>query len=424
MMKIAIAHDFSCPYCWVGWLQSQKLSQEFGAEIEWLGYELWPELLEWPTPNPKITPANKPETSTKLSLLLAADQIKIPDIQRPNRMRTFNAHQAVEYAKTVGQQAAMIEALYRAYWCEARDINNIETIIELSEPFISDLKALRVAMIENRFDDQVVDFDAPAYESGIYNVPTFFIGDERLAEQPYSVLRDAFLRQNNEAELTPIYRGVTFPGPNKESKKPYVFINMVSTIDGKIITGDRDEHVADLGSDIDHFLMHRLEEKADAVLVGAGSLRASGVHWNPKTHFRFVITQSGNVDCKSAFLSNGAPYIITSDQNKTDFLPHVHVIRIPQHEFCAQAILRHLFALGVKNLNLLGGSIINSMFIREEMVDEIFLTIAPKLKLGEKTPTIADGESLSRNEVKKMQLVEHHRVGDELFLRYRRSELH
>ena len=34
-------------------------------------------------------------------------------------------------------------------------------------------------------------FDDDAYNSGIYNVPTYFVGDERLAEQPYVVLRDA-----------------------------------------------------------------------------------------------------------------------------------------------------------------------------------------------------------------------------------------
>jgi hypothetical protein len=36
-----------------------------------------------------------------------------------------------------------------------------------------------------------VGFDDPAYASGVYNVPTFFIGEERYAEQPLTVLKKA-----------------------------------------------------------------------------------------------------------------------------------------------------------------------------------------------------------------------------------------
>lgn len=419
-MKITVAHDFTCPYCWVGWFQAEKLKREFGVEIEWLGYELWPEHLEWPAASPAVVPNNKPEVPTKLGLLLMIEQLEVPKVIRPPRMRTFRAHQAVEFAKTEGKHEELIRALYEAYWLEGANINDADVIASIAEGVVSDIPEMLQAIAEDRFGDQVVDFDDPAYAAGVYNVPTFFVGDQRIAEQPYQVIRKAMLELQSEPELTSVYRDVEFSGPVESENRPYVFLNMVSTLDGKIITGDRDEPVDDLGSKTDHFLMHRLERKADAVLVGAGSLRASGPKWNPKTDFRFVISKSGNVDCDSAYLSNGKPYVITCTSNQSEFPAHVNVIRIPDDGFGARAILERIRDLGVDVVNLLGGSIINAMFIREDVVDEMFLTIAPKLKLGEDVPTIADGVPLLRSEVKRLKLVEVNRIEDELFLRYRR----
>jgi len=50
-VTLPIAHDFICPWCWVGLLQALKLKKEFGVALEWKGYELWPEELAWPVPS-------------------------------------------------------------------------------------------------------------------------------------------------------------------------------------------------------------------------------------------------------------------------------------------------------------------------------------------------------------------------------------
>ena len=50
--------------------------------------------------------------------------------------------------------------------------------------------------------------DAPAYASGVYNVPTFFIGKERYAEQTYSVIRDAVERASARAQIERLLRPV------------------------------------------------------------------------------------------------------------------------------------------------------------------------------------------------------------------------
>ena len=191
-LRIPVAHDFICPWCWVGLLQSKRLKAEFGVEFDWLGYELYPEELEWPLAVPAPPPpANKPPVPSRFDLILAADGITMPAVVRPRRMRTFFAHQAVEFAKVEGTQDAVVEKLYRALFEEGLEINKPEVLLNLGTGIIQDLAGYEEAILERKFRDMIVKFDDDAHANGIYNVPTFFIGSARYAEQPYVVLQKA-----------------------------------------------------------------------------------------------------------------------------------------------------------------------------------------------------------------------------------------
>ena len=190
-LTIPIAHDFICPWCWVGFFQAKRLREEFGAEIDWRGYELFPDALEWPaqTPAPE-PPANKPATPSRLDFILVTDEIEIPKVAKPHQMRTHNAHEALEYAKLEGKAGAFAEVLYRAFWEKGRDINHPEVLRELAEGLL-DVEAMAGAVERRAFAANIVGFDDDAYAAGVYNVPTFWIGGERYAEQPYAVLKKA-----------------------------------------------------------------------------------------------------------------------------------------------------------------------------------------------------------------------------------------
>ncbi|MBA2241181.1 MAG: dihydrofolate reductase family protein, partial [Solirubrobacterales bacterium] len=62
--------------------------------------------------------------------------------------------------------------------------------------------------------------------------------------------------------------------PTRSAARPYVVLNMVSTVDGKIALGGR---TAGLGSRLDRSLMRRVRAAADAVMVGSATLRAEPV---------------------------------------------------------------------------------------------------------------------------------------------------
>jgi len=196
---------------------------------------------------------------------------------------------------------------------------------------------------------------------------------------------------------------------------------MISTIDGKTVSGNRDESVVDLGSATDHEAMRRLETLADAVMIGAGTLRSSGPVWNPRSKIRVVVTAHGNVPFDSAFLTNGRPYLAVPKDNATEIPPNVGKLKAGQGTVDFVSLFQQLRSLGVRTLLVLGGSELNGQLLHLDLVDELFLTMAPKIKLGRDLPTYAGGEPLDRKNLLSFELVEHHVAGGEVFLRYRRE---
>lgn len=177
----------------MGLLQALELKREFGIEFEWRGYELYPDSVEFPTSPalPKVV-TNRPETPTRMALAYAAQGIERPTNRGPGNLRTHHAHEAVELAKLGGTQDALVERLYRAYWEEAQDISDPAVLIELASAYVNPLE-LEQVLRERRFAANIVEYDVPAYATGVYNVPTFWIGGDRYAEQPYEILRKAML---------------------------------------------------------------------------------------------------------------------------------------------------------------------------------------------------------------------------------------
>ena len=216
-----------------------------------------------------------------------------------------------------------------------------------------------------------------------------------------------------------IYRDLKLP--SGFNRRPYALIDMVATIDGKILSGDRDDPVVDLGSPLDHDLMKRIAGQVDAVLLGAQTLRTTLASWDPGTTTRIVVTNSGNLPYDSKFFKTGKAFIATSNASKLEPPNGIDILRAGDQKADLQQILEQLRGHDVERLLVLGGSELNAQLLKNDLVDELFLTIAPKVKLGRDIPTYADGDALDREGMLRFRIVESHVVGDEVFLRYRRE---
>lgn len=230
-----------------------------------------------------------------------------------------------------------------------------------------------------------------------------------------------------------------------------MFTNMVMTLDGKTVSGSREEAVMDLGSPADHAAMRSIQAAADAVMIGAGTLRATKGIWFPSHLVRVVVTRSGQVPLGSRFFTDVPEKAIIAGgeagvpDRQAESLPHGdltpgagkgaalkrQVESLPHGvtyfppvggELDMMALLRFLrVERGVTRLLVEGGSELNGELFGLGLVDEMFITLAPKVKLGRATPTYAGGEPLPRGHLQSFELISESRVGDELFLRYRKG---
>jgi riboflavin biosynthesis pyrimidine reductase len=74
---------------------------------------------------------------------------------------------------------------------------------------------------------------------------------------------------------------------------------------------------------------------------------------------------------------------------------------------------------GVKRVLVEGGGTLNFSFFRENLVDEFYITVTPRILGGAAAPSPVDGKGFLRNSHVRLKLLSSRKDGDELFLRYR-----
>jgi len=166
------------------------------------------------------------------------------------------------------------------------------------------------------------------------------------------------------------------PRHEEREGRPFVAMNFVATLDGRATIDGRS---GPIGSEADTEMLVGLRTRFDAVMIGAGTKRAEGYE---NVSRRLVVVESG-----------------------------------PEGPVDLPALLRELREEGVRALLCEGGPTLHGALQAEGLVDELFLTIAPKLSGGE-APRILEGPL---GEVAELELVWLLESEGELFARYRRS---
>ena len=224
----------------------------------------------------------------------------------------------------------------------------------------------------------------------------------------------------------------------KSDRRPYILLNYALSLDGKLSTEQRDP--VRFTSRIDRGLMDEIRADADAVLIGAGTLRAEDPPVRIKTARRrderrrlgkpphpvsVILSRSMQLPRAGRYWEDDQVerIIATTEQAKDEqvlaFKDLAEVIRagrtsVDLHEFC-----RMLADRGIGRLLVEGGGQVNMAFWEAGLVDEVYLTLCPVVIGGSTAPTAADGKGFASDGLRKLRLVETRRVGQELFLRYR-----
>jgi 5-amino-6-(5-phosphoribosylamino)uracil reductase len=215
-------------------------------------------------------------------------------------------------------------------------------------------------------------------------------------------------------------------------ERPYVVANFVASADGRATF---DGQSGPLGDDGDHEIFHGLREEVDAVLAGTGTLRAERYGRLVRTPERVerrvargltptpllcIITRSGVLPADIPLLADPESEVVlyTGVPVEIDAEAHVDVILVDPGELTPLTVFRHLRAeRGIRSVLCEGGPTLFGALVHADVVDELFLTIAPKLTGGGTGPTITEGPELPRAAELGLEWVLE-RAGS-LFLRYR-----
>jgi riboflavin biosynthesis pyrimidine reductase len=242
-------------------------------------------------------------------------------------------------------------------------------------------------------------------------------------------------------DLNHVYGRLGFP-------KQVVYSNFVSSVDGVVTLGSKPSAGSVIsGKDqADRFLMGLLRACADAVVLGAGTLRATPGHlWTPahvypalSTEFTalrsalgrsaeptlVLLTASGEVDFKHPALVRGAIVMTTGAGAKKigDRLPKAcELVTLGQGK--SLDIGKSMAELRGRGLDVLlseGGPHVIGQLIGAGLLDEVFLTISPVLagRGKERRLGMVEGIELLPEKGAWSKLLSARRHGDYLFLRY------
>jgi 2,5-diamino-6-(ribosylamino)-4(3H)-pyrimidinone 5'-phosphate reductase len=226
--------------------------------------------------------------------------------------------------------------------------------------------------------------------------------------------------------------------------RPFVFINVAVSADGKMDTFARKSSA--ISSEADKARVLRLRAEADAVMVGGHTLvdedpkltvksaelraerTAKGLPENP---MKVGIVSRAALKLDGDFMTAGPArrVIFTTSQTTPEQIKDLsnlgaEVYRFGEKRVDLEKALEILYTLGARRLMVEGGGTLNFELLRLGLVDELSMYLAPKLFGGATAPTMADGDGLFESAAIPLRLVEA-RVLDEgggVLIRYQISK--
>ena len=211
----------------------------------------------------------------------------------------------------------------------------------------------------------------------------------------------------------------------------FATIIVASTICGRIGPGLT-------GSPVDRRLLEKMRETTEASLLGAETLRLGDPEMlGPEGHFlpnriRAFITESGDIPVagRKIFQQGVPPLIFTGETAAAGLRDKVgglaQVVILPAAStggLSLTAALAHLAKLGASSLLLEGGGRLNYACLRQGVVDEILLTLTPKISGDKGAPSLCGGAGPLGEPFLPLTLVSCEPAATgEIFLKYRVSK--
>lgn len=188
-LTISVFSDAICPWCFLGKRRLEYALDQLGLRetttVDWLPFELNPDM---PAEGIERSVYRAQKFGAERSIELDAQMTELGrkegisfvlhDMQRtPN---TQKAHILIAAAKQQGSGDALVEALFRAYFEQARDVGDKTVLLDVAAGVGVDRQAALAALNSDELRTLIVNVEAQAAAMQIGGVP-FFIVDQKWA---------------------------------------------------------------------------------------------------------------------------------------------------------------------------------------------------------------------------------------------------
>ena len=191
-----------------------------------------------------------------------------------------------------------------------------------------------------------------------------------------------------------------------ENSRPFVILSAATSIDGKIATKTGDSK---LSSKQDSVRLHKLRSKVDAILVGKNTVFVDDPlltvrHTIGKNPIRIILDSNGTIPEKSKILQtcNKIETIIViskkitkSNLKKLNKFP-LEIITAGEKSVNLKLLLQKLSQKNIKSILVEGGGTTNWEFIKQNIFDELIITLSPFIIGGIDSISFVEGQGFPK----------------------------
>jgi predicted DsbA family dithiol-disulfide isomerase len=186
-VKLDILSDPICPWCYIGKTHLDKALAEVPDHpfvIEWQPFQLHPDM-------PREGKDRREYLERKFGGKEGAVKAYAPVVEHAEKAgltinfeamkrtpNTLDAHRLILWAGIEGKQAPVVDALFQAYFVDAKDIGDQAVLAEIAQA--AGMEAdVAARLLEGDSDVQAIrDRDAHSREMGVSSVPTFIVANQ------------------------------------------------------------------------------------------------------------------------------------------------------------------------------------------------------------------------------------------------------
>ena len=186
----------------------------------------------------------------------------------------------------------------------------------------------------------------------------------------------------------------------------HIILSAAISIDGKISTRSNDSK---LSSQEDSTRLHKLRSKVDAILIGKNTMLQDDPlltvrHTKGKNPTRIILDSKGTISKNSKIIrtSDKIPTIIAVSKkiskvnlSKLKKLP-VEVIISGENSVNLKSLMKKLSTKKIQTLLVEGGGTVNWEFIKNNIFDELIITLSPYLIGGNNATSLVEGNGFAK----------------------------